>query len=409
MGKLASLFTPLARIDSSHGLYKLLISGGTESNSGQSVNMDRALSIAAVNRCVRLLAEGIAGLPWVTYRDAGDGERERATSHWAYKLLKSKPSKLFNSVEWLEFQMTHILLRGNGLSYKMRGAQGGYEQLVPIDSRRLSKAELVAGGEDIEYTIEPREGDTGPALKLRRDKIFHIRGLSSDGILGRSVIQDAKETMGLSLATEEHSAKSFKNGARPGATFETEASLQPDQRKVLTEELKSFNTRMNAGETLILDSGAKFKPISMSHADSKLIEMMGWTVADICRFFGVPPHLAFLDVKQPRANMEQAYAEFWEFGLKPWAERIEHAANDQLLGNSSVFTEFLFDAAMRTAFKERWEAYSIAVQNGLMKRNEVRRKENLPRYSEPEGEAVTIQTNMGGVTNGEPSQPPVRQ
>lgn len=376
--------------------------------SGQSVTMDRAMSIAAVNRCVKLLDEGIAGLPLITYKDTGDGERARATSHWAYRLCKSKPAKLFNAVEWFEFEMSHLLLRGNAFAFKIRGAQGGIEQLIPIDSRRISKAELLAGGEDIEYTVEPREGETGPSVKLRRDKIFHIRGLSSDGIMGRSVLQDARETMGLSLATEEHGAKSFKNGARPGATFETDMPLQPDQRKLLSEELKSFNTKMNAGETLILDSGAKFKPIAMTHADAQLIEMMGWSVSDICRFFGVPPHLAFLDVKQPRANMEQAYAEFWEFGLKPWAERIEHAINDQLLGNGSVFVEFEFNAAMRTAFKDRWEAYSIAVQNGIMNRNEVRRKENMNRIDGEEGDKYTIQTNMGGI-NGEPSQPPVRQ
>lgn len=406
MGKLVEFFAaPAARIDSSHGLFKLLLEGN-ESHSGQPVSLERSMKVAAVSRCVRLIAEGIAGLSWITYRDTEDG-RERAEGHWAYRLFKQKPSKLYNSVEWLELQMTHLLLRGNAFAYKLRGANG-YEQLIPIDSRRISKAELLPGSEDIEYTIEPAEGTTGASQRLRRDKIFHIKGLSTDGILGRSVIQDARESFGLALATEEHSAKTFKNGARPGATLETDLPLSQEQRNVLKEHINGFNTRMNAGETLILDSGMKFNPVSMSMADAQVIEMMNWTVTDVCRFFGVPPHLAFLDIKQPRANMEQAHAEFEQYGLKPWAERIEHAANDQLLNNGSVFTEFEFNSAMRTAFKERWEAYSIAVQNGIMNRNEARKKENMNRIPGDEGDKYTIQTNMGGI-NGQPAQPPVRQ
>lgn len=55
--------------------------------------------------------------------------------------------------------------------------------------------------------------------------------------------------------------------------------------------------------------------------------------------------------------------------------------NTALLPRSArpqTYLEHNFDALTRGDIQERYEAYSMAVTNGILTRNEVRAKENLP-------------------------------
>ena len=59
---------------------------GYQTKSGQAVNDRTALSIASVHACVRVIADGIAGLSLKLYKDDGTN-REQVVVHYATALV----------------------------------------------------------------------------------------------------------------------------------------------------------------------------------------------------------------------------------------------------------------------------------------------------------------------------------
>lgn len=393
------------RINSSEKLAAFLLSSNV-AETGEAITLDKAMAIAAVYRSVSLISEGVAQLPFLVYRRLANGDRERIRDHWAAQLIR-KPAPLLNGFTWLELTLVLCLLRGNAYYLKRRTLRGpGFDRLVPIDPARIAKVEVQPGAERILYSIRDENG--GAVLQRDRTRIFHVAGLSSDGIHGRSVLTDARETMALSRATEQHGSRVFRNGAHIRGSWTTDTVLEKEHREVLEEALEKYTGAANAGKTPLLDAGLQFSPVSMNNEDAQFLGSRGFQVLDVARFFGVPPHQLFADIRQPRANMEQANQEFDRFTLAAWATRIESAFNDQLLDNDpDVFVEFQFNASMRTALKERYEAYATAKQNGWLNPNEIRQFENLNGIG-PEGDEYKEQLNMAplGTT---PSEPPTRQ
>lgn len=60
---------------------------------------------------------------------------------------------------------------------------------------------------------------------LGQDDIWHIRILTLDGLVGLNPIAYAREAISLGLATEEHGARLFSNGAVTSGVLRTDSEL----------------------------------------------------------------------------------------------------------------------------------------------------------------------------------------
>ena len=66
---------------------------GTSSFTGESVSVQKALQLATVWACVRLISETIGTLPLGFYERQADGSRAPATRHTLYTLLHDQPTR----------------------------------------------------------------------------------------------------------------------------------------------------------------------------------------------------------------------------------------------------------------------------------------------------------------------------
>jgi HK97 family phage portal protein len=373
--------------------------GGVQSNSGETITFDSALRIAAVYSAVRIISEALASLPLIVYRRLPGGGKERATDHWAFRLLHDKPNSIQTSFEWRETFMSHLLLRGNAYHLKL-GRPERPTELIPFDPD-LVDVELKTGRRLI-YTVNPSQEDDGRVLELPQAKVFHLRGLSSDGYMGRSVISDARDAMGLSISLEKHGSGTFKNGVRPSGVLEVPVKLADDAYQRLKDSFnQEYGGSDNAGKTALLEQGTTFKPVSMTNEDSQFVDSRKFQIAEVARTFRLPLHMLQENVTQPRANMEQAALEFVQNTLRPWAVRIEQAIDTQILGGSEeFFVEHLFDGMLRGDQKSRFESYAIAKQNGWLNADEIRERENMNPLPDGQGEVYREQLNLAPV--GEP-------
>ncbi len=345
------------------------------SQAGIKVSADTALTYSAVYACVKVLAEGVASLPLIVYRRRADGGKDRATNHPLYDVLHDQPNDWQTSFEWREMCQGHLALRGNAYSEMIAGPRGFVDQLVPLHPDRV-RVELLKSGE---LRYQYRESNLIDWRPIEADRMLHIRGLSSNGLTGISVIGMARESVGLGLAAEGYGARFFSQDASPGGVLTYPGKLSTEAMKRLEASWAEARTGLtNVHGTPVLDEGIKWEQIGLSNEDAQFLQTREFQAMDVARWFRVPQHMIGVMSKATFSNIEQQSLEYVIYTMMPWYTRWEQRINvDLILARRTFFVEFLVDALLRGNAKERFDAYGSARQWGWMSVNEIRRKENM--------------------------------
>jgi HK97 family phage portal protein len=343
--------------------------------SGARVSADSAMRLAAVYACVRILAETMASLPIVVYRRRPDGGKDKDTDHWLFRLLVKRPNRYQNAFEWREMLQGHLALRGNAYCQIITNPRGEIAELIPIHPDRI-KLELLSSG-DYRYRVTDRFGKDSV---LPREDVWHLRGLSSDGLIGMSPIELARESLGMALAAQDYGARFFANDAKPtGGWIEFPGSFKDaEAKRVFRDSYQAAQSGANRGKVLVLENGMKFHEVGVTNKDAQFLELRKFQMTDVARLFRVPPHMiADLD-RATFSNIEQQSLEFVMHTMTPWAERWEASiASELLLESDDLEVEFNFTNLMRGDAASRSAYYQSGIQNGWLTRNEARAAENL--------------------------------
>ncbi|WP_426036489.1 phage portal protein [Brevundimonas sp. DC300-4] len=229
------------------------------------------------------------------------------------------------------------------------------------------------------YTYTRKDGRR---VILRQDEMFHLVGLTLDGVHGVSAITYARETIGLSLAMEGHGASTFRNGARVSAALSHQGKLGPDGQALLRASLEAFRSGgEEEGKALILEEGMTYTPMAMTAEDAQWIESRKFSRSDIAMFFGVPPHMIGDTEKSTSWGtgidaQTQGFVTFTsEDDLTTWEETINR---DLILEDEGdLYARFNRASLVKGDIKTRWEAHVKALQWGVSSPNEIRALEDL--------------------------------
>lgn len=353
--------------------YSSVPAGGT--TSGEHVDADIAMRVAAVYACVRVLSEAVASLPLKLYRRREDGGKEVAGEHSLYGLLHDSPNGWMTSFEFVEQMMYHLCLRGNSISEKAYGSNGAINQLLPIHPERVLKTRML-GSYIIEYTYI---NDAGEKDTLTSHDVLHVRGLSSDGQWGFSPITLQRNAIAFAIGAEKFGASLWKNGVKPSGTLQVPGQLSDQAYARLRDSVAhEHGSSGNANKPMILEEGTTWSQISMTNEDAQFLETRKFQLAEIARIFRVPPHMIQDLERATFNNIEHMSLDFVTHSLRPWLVRIEQAIKRDLIRQSNLyFAEFTVDALLRGDTQSRYEAYASAIQNEWMSANEVRLRENM--------------------------------
>lgn len=353
-------------------------------SSGQRVSPDSALKLSVVWACMRILCGTMASLPFVLYRPKDNGGKERITDHWLYRLFAKRTNRWQNGFEWREMQQGHIALRGTGYSRIIPNSRGEIAELQPMHPDRVRIEVLESGG----YRYLWKQPD-GRDEALAPGDVFKVAGMSSNGLTGLSVIECGRESIGEGLAQQDYSSRFFANDARPlGGWIENPGQFRDKSaRDAWRESWQQAQAGANRGKTAVLENGMKYHEIGLNNRDSQLVEAKNTKIPDICRWFGIQPHLVGDLSRSTNNNIEQQSLEFVTYTMTQWVERWEAAIEDQLLGEGEDL-EVEFDLAnlLRGDLAARSEFYGSGITNGWLTRNEARIDDNrdpLPGLDEP--------------------------
>ena len=380
---------------------------GGRTKSGVAVTDESALSHSAVYACCRVLADSIASLPLEVFRQLPDGNTELATTHPVHRLINTAPSPLYSSHNFRSAAQLHIGIRGNAYAKIKRDGWGR-----PTEIRLLNPTTVTPFfyKDDLFYRIE------GEKTVLRPDELIHVAGMTWDGVIGKSPIQVARETVGMGLAATQYGAKIFSEGTHLAGVLEHPQKLTPEQVGTLRDSWKkNYAGVNNSGGIAVLENGMKFTPISLTPEDSRFIESQKLGIAAIARIYRVPLHMIGELDRATFSNIEQQSIEFVQHTLRPLVKNWEQELNRKLFRPSEqgeFFVRFNLNALMRGDMTARSNFYRALFNMRAISPNEIRQLEGLNAYEG--GDEYYLQMNMSnqpdpqgdGATNTENDSEP---
>lgn len=363
--------------------------------TGLSITPDNAMGVTAVFQAIRFLSFMVASLPRITYQKNGD-ERHRATEHPLYSVLHDTPNPEMTAFDFWTTLASHDFARGNGFAEIEFDERGQVRYLWPLNpgSVELARTENY----ELRYLVQLPRSFNGEKRSLRPEQIFHLRGLSREGLWGLSVIAMNRNAIGLSKATETFGGAYFGNGAEPGVVLRHPNSLKTDAYKRIKDSWDQAHQGLdNSHRVAILEEGMEVEKIGFNPEDSQFLETRQFQIVEIARMFGIPPHLLFDLSHATFTNIEHQSLEFVIYHLRPWLVSFEQQILRSLFlereRKQGYYTEFLVDAIVRGDIQTRFNSYSVGFQNGFYSINDVLRMENRNTIG-PMGDKRFVPLNM---------------
>jgi len=341
--------------------------------AGVDVNTTTAEGISAVYACVAAISETVGSLPLDVYRNTDNG-REKAKTHPLYRLLHDAPNNYQTALEFREQMQRHVLLRGNAYAEIVWNPNGSVKALLPMHPDSVTVLRSSLGN-----LVYDHVDGKGNQRRLLADEVLHLRYHSDDGILGRSPIQVARDTIGLALAERTHGAKMFEQGTKLSGVIETPPGTTKEQAGQIRESWSAGQAGIaNHGKTAVLPQGATFKTVSMTLEDAEWIEARRLSIVETARLFRVPPVMIGDMEAANYSNVVELARFFVTNTLRRHLVMWEQAINRACITNPAFFVEHNVEGLLRGDSLARANFYQRGIEDGWMLRSEVRRIENLP-------------------------------
>lgn len=347
-------------------------------SSGMRVTPREAMALPAVFSCVKVLAESFAVMPFDLFRNAPDGRtKSKDRTHWLYKLFAKRPNRFQTPYEFRLMLQGHRVLRGNAFCQITQDGRGRITELLPLHPDRMAVEILPSGDYRYVYTR-----DNSEKIIYTRGEIWHLRGMSDDGIMGISPLEAEREAIGEGLAMQTYSARFFGNDARPPGYIEYPGQFKDNEvKRKWRDSWQEMQGGANRGKVAVLERGMKYHELGLKNVDAQFIEGRQLKAVDIARIFRVPPHKIAELTRATFSNIEQQSIEFWTDVMLPYAEEWESSIEYFLLGqgldgpDEALEPEFDMDRMMRGDTAARAAYYASRTQWGSMTPNEARERE----------------------------------
>jgi len=376
------------------------LGGGSISWSGERVNLASALNHSVVWACNRIISETVGFIPLVMLQvDKNPAKgKQPATHHPMYQALRNAPNDEMTAMGFRETLTSHCVLQGNAYARIIRRSGTG----VAIEMQPLLPKQVRCGRDasgQLIYIVKTgnEQEKTYTVQRNKPQDIFHMRGIGNNGTVGYSVIQMGAQSIGTAIAAEKNVGGFYARGGR------LPYILQMAQKFKTKEDFDRFRSDWEMVYSVphkapILENDIKYKQIGVSAKDAQLLETRLFSIHEICRWFGVPPHLVGDLSRATFSNIEQLALEFVKLTLSVWLTRWEQELWRCVLTPEEKTQDYLWkhnlNALLRGDFPTRMAGYATMLQNGIANQDEVRDLEDWNPISDGRGSGYHIQLNM---------------
>lgn len=341
----------------------------------QVVTAETAKTIATAYRAKNILGDDIAKIPLQHFRRTADlvdqvapNARVRNISY----LLEIQPNRWMNPFIFKKTVVEWLIFWGNAYIWRPVGNQELF--ILPASTTQPT---LDKDGNKVYAVVFPNGmRDTLPDVE-----VLHIMINSTNGRVGKSVLEFAAETLGRQLAAYETQNTIIGDGIKSAGVMQMAGSLDADARLRVREEYKKALSE--PGSIAVLDNKVvKFDVIGMKLTDAQFLESINATDRDIANFFGIPEYKLNMGKQSYESNMQQKQ-DYLETTLDPYLVQWEQGARIKWLPDSQITSDYFKwnrEAFLRTDAKSRAELFQVRISNGTMTPNQARRIEDENPY-----------------------------
>ena len=344
-----------------------------------NIDENNALELSDILTCVRVLAESLASLPLCIYKKEEDGGY-KAYDHPLYELMRWQPNPEMTSYDLRLWMMIDALLRGNGCAQIIRDGVDNIVGIYPLHSQKLG-AERTEDG-TLVYTYPHPEDQSKIYLQL--SEVLHIKTFSSGSLFSPSLVTLSNSLFTGAAGAESYTREFFQNGAVLSGFIEYPDEMDEETYMRLKADWSDrYTGNGNHFKTPILEGGAKFTPLNLNHQESQMLESRKYSRSQIAGLYRVPAHLINDLEKATFSNITEQDLGFVKHTLRPWMSNWEQRLRMTLLSEAdkeNYYFKHTTNDLLRGDLPSRMQAYSSAIQNGIMSPNDVRRKEDEPSY-----------------------------
>lgn len=359
-------------------------------NTSPSYVDDRtSLSLGEVFRAVQILTTSVGQIPM-------EAEKRGQTLDRTPPLVR-KPDVNMSRSEWLSTVVMSLAYTGNAFLLRQAGPDGATVNLPILNPRAVhieqhpETKRLTYWHDGNRYT--PRE-------------VEHIKFLPPmpGSLYGTGPIQAAQSSMRSSLDMSNYMSRWFIDSGQPSGILKSSQKLDPGTATRLRNSWNGLDengdriaTTDNPSGIKVLDADTNYQSVLISPKDAMWIEAQQFTTTQLARLFGLPTSLMLIGVEgssQTYSNVEQEWLSFVRFTLMGYLRPIEESLSAITPNGQTI--RFNTEALLRTDTTTRYNAHAVALSNGFMTVNEVRKLEGLPPL--PGGD--TAHTAPAAITEG---------
>lgn len=375
--------------------------GAFPTSTGITITPENSLQFSAVYACTKVIADQIASFPKGLHKRVSDKVRQSMFDHPLQFIIDSEPNEFYTAFDFWHAITTSVLLWGNGFAIIQRDVN---YSITGLQFVHPSDVKIYHGTIDGKLVLfyELRDKTRIPSRDM-----LHFKGLSFDGVQGKSVIAAfAKESVGLSVAAEKFGAKFFGNDTMMTKYLSYPNALSEEAIKHLRDSWQASNAGLeNAFKIKVLEEGGKLENVGIPPEQAQFLGTRQHQVEEICRWFKVQPHLIQHLLRSTNNNIEHQGIEFVTQTLTPWVVSFEHELNRKIFTEKEkkkLYVKMNMNSLLRGDIPARTAFYAKMFEIGALSPNEIRELED--RNPREGGDEYYRPLNMLGSSEKRPEQ-----
>lgn len=345
---------------------------------------EKVLSEATYFACMKVLSEAIGKLPLKLMRYNDKNGVETCRKHPLYNILNARPNPYMTaSTFWstVEYNRNHY---GNAYVWIQGAGRNMNLWILPSSQVQVwyDDAKILADQSDIYYRYSSGE----KIYQFGSEEILHFKSSNTlDGILGVSVQDQLKMTIGGSLKSQKMLNRMYDSGFTAKAVLQYTGSLSDSNVKTFVKGIEKYSAGELANEgiknIIPIPLGSQLTPLNVKLGDNQFIEVKQYTALQIASAFGIKPYQIGDYTKSSYASAEAQQLSFYVDTLLYIIKQYEEELTYKLLSQDEVDNgyHFKFNVAviLRADLKTQIETLASAVGNFIYTPNEAREKLDL--------------------------------
>jgi HK97 family phage portal protein len=347
-----------------YSLNDLLLSASYDSST---ISKTQAMSIPALNAGVNLISNTVASLPIKLYKK--DGQKIKSMDDDPrVQMLNTTTGDLLDGFQMKKAIVDDYLMYGAGYMFINR-QRNNVASLNYVSNPSVGVALLNPDPifKSYEFIIFGRTYKDFQLVKLTRK--------TRDGVTGLGVLEEANKILSVAYNTMVFEDMLVRTGGNKKGFLKSPGRLSPDAITSLKQAWNNLYAN-NTENVVVLNNGLEFQEANNSSVEMQINQNKITNDEAIAKMLNIPVEILNGKV----TNMDGLYETFVKLAVLPIIKAYETALNKDLLlekEKGSFYFEFDTNELAKGDILKRFQAYDLAIKNGILQVDEVRAKENF--------------------------------